>query len=112
MNWATEHFVLADIQRFARHRLAEAGAPGGFPGYFVDLQPKVVDVFLQATVAGFEYPRSDLAPVGALRRAHPGAAGARPSTSPRWWGELGTSGRWSTSPRARSTTRTSAGCCW
>ena len=31
MNWATEHFVLADIQRFARHRLAEAGVAGGFP---------------------------------------------------------------------------------
>ena len=62
MNWATEHFVLADIQRFARRRLAEAGAPGGFPGYFIDLQPKVVDAYLQATVAGFEYPRSDLAP--------------------------------------------------
>ena len=25
MNWATEHGALADIQRFARHRLAEAG---------------------------------------------------------------------------------------
>ena len=86
-------------------RLAEAGA-AGFPGYFIDLQPKVVDAYLQATVAGFEYPRSDLAPsvrfvgpilappsvtfeepslVGRARR------GARPS---------------STSPRARSTTRT------
>ena len=28
MNWATEHFVLADIQRFARRRLAEAGCAG------------------------------------------------------------------------------------
>ena len=62
MNWATEHFVLADIQRFARRRLAEAGTPAGFSGYFVDLQPKVVDAYLQETVAGFEYPRSDLAP--------------------------------------------------
>src|ERR1700722_8532938 len=32
LNWATEHFALADIQRFARRRLAEAGAPD-FPGY-------------------------------------------------------------------------------
>ena len=87
MNWATEHFVLADIQRLARRRLADAGAPGGFPGYFIDLQPKVVDVFLQATVAGFEYPRSDLAPsvrfVGPILRA-PGDAFERP----RWWDEL------------------------
>ena len=60
MNWATEHFVLSDIQRFARRRLAEAGS-AGFSGYFIDLQPKVVDTYLQATVAGFEYPRSDLA---------------------------------------------------
>ena len=62
MNWATKHIVLSDIQRFARHRLAEAGVSGGFPGYFIDLQPKVVDAYLQATVQGFEYPRSDLAP--------------------------------------------------
>ena len=86
MNWATEHVVLADIQRFARRRLAEAGAPR-FRGYLVDLQPKVADAYLQATVAGFEYPRSDLAPsvhfVGPIL--------APPSTSfetPAWWPEL------------------------
>jgi UDP:flavonoid glycosyltransferase YjiC (YdhE family) len=86
MNWATEHVVLADIQRFARRRLAETGAPR-FSGYLVDLQPKVVDAYLQATVAGFEYPRSDLAPsvhfVGPIL--------APPSSSfevPRWWDEL------------------------
>jgi UDP:flavonoid glycosyltransferase YjiC (YdhE family) len=87
MNWATEHFVLADIQRFARRRLAEAGAPGGFPGYFIDLQPKVVDAFLQATVAGFEYPRSDLAP--SVRFVGPILAPpARTFERPDWWGEL------------------------
>src|ERR1700734_3748875 len=62
MNWATEHFVLSDIQRFARRRLAEGGWWGGFSGYFVDLQPEGVAAYLQETVAGFEYPRSDLAP--------------------------------------------------
>ncbi len=91
MNWATEHFVLADIQRFARRRLAEAGAPGGFPGYLVDVQPKVVDAFLQATVAGFEYPRSDLAPsvrfVGPILVPPAGSF-----EQPPWWDELG-SGR-------------------
>jgi UDP:flavonoid glycosyltransferase YjiC (YdhE family) len=87
MNWATEHFVLADIQRFARRRLAEAGAPGGFRGYFVDLQPKVVDAFLQATVAGFEYPRSDLAP--SVRFVGPVLTPpARTFERPAWWGEL------------------------
>ena len=87
LNWATEHVALADIQRFARRRLAEAGAPG-FPGYFIDLPPKVVDAYLQATVAGFEYPRSDLAPT--VRFVGPILA--PPSQSfdePRWWDELG-----------------------
>ena len=110
MNWATEHVVLADIQRFARRRLAEAGAPR-FRGYFVDLPPKVVDAYLQATVAGFEYPRSDLAPtvrfvgpilappVDLLRDAC--VVGRARSAA----------GRSCTSPRARWTTRTWAGSC-
>ena len=89
MNWATEHGALADIQRFARRRLAEAGCPSGFPGYFIDLQPKVVDAYYQATVAGFEYPRSDLAPsvrfVGPIL-APPSASAFDP---PPWWDELG-----------------------
>ncbi len=87
MNWATEHLVLADIQRFARRRLAETGAPR-FRGSLVDLQPKVADAYLQATVAGFEYPRSDLAP--SVRFVGPILA--PPSSSfdvPRWWDELG-----------------------
>jgi UDP:flavonoid glycosyltransferase YjiC (YdhE family) len=89
MNWATEHGALADIQRFARRRLAEAGVSGGgrFPGYFIDLQPKVVDAYLQATVAGFEYPRSDLAP--SVRFVGPILA--PPTTGfeePSWWSEL------------------------
>lgn len=90
LNWITEHGALADIQRFARHRLAEAGVPrrGRFPGYFIDLPPKVVDAYLQATVEGFEYPRSDLAP--SVRFVGPILA---PPTAdfdePPWWGELG-----------------------
>ncbi len=90
LNWFTEHGALADIQRFARHRLAEAGVGrrGRFPGYFIDLPPKVVDAYLQATVTGFEYPRSDLAP--SVRFVGPILA---PTTAdfdePPWWGELG-----------------------
>jgi UDP:flavonoid glycosyltransferase YjiC (YdhE family) len=86
LNWATEHVVMADIGRFARSRLAEAGSPG-FEGYVVDLQSKVVDAYLQATVAGFEYPRSDLAP--SVRFVGPILV--PPSSSfetPRWWDEL------------------------
>ncbi len=110
MNWATEHGALADIQRFARRRLAEAGVSGGgrFPGYFVDLQPKVVDAYLQATVAGFEYPRSDLAP--SVRFVGPILA--PPTTDfeePSWWSELEAGVPSSMSPRARSTTPTWTG---
>ncbi len=86
LNALTEHVLLADIQRLARRRLAEAGAPR-FSGYLIDLQPKVVDAFFQATVAGFEYPRSDLAPsvrfVGPILA--PPAATFEP---PSWWPEL------------------------
>ncbi len=89
MNWIVSHWALADIQRFARHRLAEAGAGrrGRYPGYFIDLPSKVVDAYLQATVAGFEYPRSDLAPT--VRFVGPILA---PPTAdldePPWWGDL------------------------
>jgi len=87
MNWSTQHVLLADIQHFARRRLAETGAPR-FRGYLIDLMPTVVDAYLQATVAGFEYPRSDLAPsvrfVGPIL-APPSAASFE---EPPWWGEL------------------------
>jgi UDP:flavonoid glycosyltransferase YjiC (YdhE family) len=86
MNWATEHVVMADIQRLAHRKLAECGAPP-FRGYFVDLQPRVVDAFLQATVQGFEYPRSDLPAsirfVGPILSPPPTAF-----TPPAWWGGL------------------------
>jgi UDP:flavonoid glycosyltransferase YjiC (YdhE family) len=86
MNWATEHVVMADIQRFARRRLAETGAPR-FSGYLVDLQPKLADTYLQATVAGFEYPRTDLPP--SVRFVGPILAPPASSfETPRWWDEL------------------------
>jgi UDP:flavonoid glycosyltransferase YjiC (YdhE family) len=86
LNFAAAHVLLTDIQRFARRRLAETGAPR-FRGYVVDLMPKLVDAYLQATVAGFEYPRSDLA--ASVRFVGPILA--PPSSSfeePPWWGEL------------------------
>jgi MGT family glycosyltransferase len=86
LHWITEHIALRDIQRLARHRLAECGAPP-FGGYFIDLPSKVVDAYLQGCTAGFEYPRSDLAPsvqfVGPIL--------SPPSSSfdpPPWWSEL------------------------
>jgi UDP:flavonoid glycosyltransferase YjiC (YdhE family) len=89
LNWATEHVAMRDIQRFARRRLAEAGS-ADFSGYFIDLQPKVVDAFWQACVRGFEYPRSDLAP--SVRFVGPILAPPSASSSfdqPAWWDELG-----------------------
>jgi UDP:flavonoid glycosyltransferase YjiC (YdhE family) len=86
MNWATEHVIMADIQRLARRSLAQCGSPP-FPGYFIDLQPRVADVFLQATVEGFEYPRSDLPRsirfVGPIPAPPPAAF-----ETPEWWEEL------------------------
>ncbi len=86
MNWATEHVVMADIQRLARRCLAECGSPP-FPGYLIDLQPRVVDAFLQGTVESFEYPRSDLP--ASIRFVGPIVA--PPPTrfaSPDWWDDL------------------------
>jgi len=53
--------VLGDINRLANRCLAECGAPP-FKGSTMNLMPRVVDAYLHAGVAGFEYPRSDLPP--------------------------------------------------
>jgi MGT family glycosyltransferase len=87
LNWATVHVALRDIQALAQRCLAETGAPR-FTGYFIDVPPKVVDLYLQACVAGFEYPRSDLA--GSVRFVGPILAPpAAAFDPPAWWGELG-----------------------
>jgi UDP:flavonoid glycosyltransferase YjiC (YdhE family) len=92
LNWLTVHGVLADIERFTRARLAEAGAPG-VKTSLLDLQPSLVDAYFQATVAGFEYPRSDLAPtvrfVGPIL-APPSTSSSSPPSFPlpEWWSEL------------------------
>jgi MGT family glycosyltransferase len=86
MNFATEYLVLRDIQGLAQRCLAQAGSPP-FKGYFIDLAPKVADAYLQACVAGFEYPRSDLA--ASVRFVGPILS--PPSASfdpPAWWDEL------------------------
>ena len=91
LNWLTQRVVLADIQRLARRTLTEVGAPP-LEGYCIDWPPQLVDAYLQATVPGFEYPRSDLAPsvrfVGPIL-----AAPSSGFDAPVWWDELGKDGR-------------------
>jgi UDP:flavonoid glycosyltransferase YjiC (YdhE family) len=86
LNWTTEHIVLRDIQQLAQRRLAQTGAPP-IAGYFIDHPTKVVDAYLQATVAGFEYPRPNLPDsvrfVGPLL-PQPAVGFDRPV----WWEEL------------------------
>jgi UDP:flavonoid glycosyltransferase YjiC (YdhE family) len=97
LNWLTVHGALADIQRFTRTRLAEAGAPG-VKAYLLDLQPTLTDAYFQATVSGFEYPRSDQAStvrfVGPILGPPSSASSSSSSSSadsselPSWWPEL------------------------
>jgi MGT family glycosyltransferase len=90
MNWAAANVVLRDIGDLTRRCMAEAGA-AEFDGYFIDLVPQLADVYFQACVAAFEYPRTDLA--GTIRFVGPILP--LPSTSfdePAWWPEL-TAGR-------------------
>ena len=86
LNVIAGHVVLGDINRLANRCLAESGAPR-FKGSTMDLMPKVVDAYLQAGVAGFEYPRSDLPAcvqfVGPI--LDPPSSHFDP---PAWWGEL------------------------
>ena len=90
MNWATEHFALADIQRFARRRLAEAGV-GRLPR-LLHRPPTQGGRHLPAgDSGGLRIPAFGPRPLGALRRADPGPAGAV-FEEPPWWDELG-SGR-------------------
>ena len=62
-------------------------------------------------MAGFRVPALGPRPVGALRRAHPGPAGAVLRANRRGGASWRTAAPSSTSPRARSTTRTWAGSC-
>jgi MGT family glycosyltransferase len=86
MNWATEHVALGDIRRLFHRSLAGCGAPPS-RRYFMDVAPAVADVYLQASVEGFEYPRSDLP--GSVRFVGPVLV--PPQTAfepPAWWDEL------------------------
>jgi MGT family glycosyltransferase len=86
LQWVSAHIVMRDIQRVAQRHLAETGSPA-FDGYFMDLPARVVDAYLQATVQGFEYLRSDLP--ASVRFVGPILPPVPESYDrPEWWGEL------------------------
>jgi MGT family glycosyltransferase len=86
LNVIAGYVVLRDINRLAIECLAACGAPP-FSGSIMDLQQKVVDAYLQAGAASFEYSRTDLCQtvqfVGPV--LDPPTSAFDP---PEWWGEL------------------------
>jgi UDP:flavonoid glycosyltransferase YjiC (YdhE family) len=87
LNWLAVHAAVADIERFTRARLAEAGAPG-VRTPLLDLQPTLTDAYFQATVSGFEYPRSDQAPTVRFVGPILGPASSASPELPSWWPDL------------------------
>ncbi len=91
LNWLIPHVVMADIQRYGQAMIRRAGAPP-IEAFILDAPATLVEAYLQATVPGFEYPRSDLpanfAFVGAI--VAPLALDFAP---PLWWDEMKTAHR-------------------
>ena len=86
LNWSAQHVALRDIQQRAQRALAAVGC-GPLEGFVIDAPAHIADCYLQATAAGFEYPRRDLPP--AVRFIGPLLP--PPSTDftpPPWWGDL------------------------
>ena len=84
LNWAVEHMIFRDVQRHWNRVRARLGLPA--TGWLMDtLDP--VALYLQPSVPGIEYPRSDLP-------AQVHFIGMLPSEAPRdwspppWWSEL------------------------
>ena len=86
LNWSIEHVLFHDVQQYWNKTRATLGLPP--TGWLMD-KARDVDLFLQPSVPGFEYPRSDLPPqvhfIGLLQS--PPHAWAPPA----WWGDLDTS---------------------
>ena len=103
LNWLVFRAMFRGVN--ARYRAARvaAGLPAGEGTYFDVLSP---DLFLQATIPAFEYPRSDLAPQ--VRFIGPLLPRASAAALPAWWPDLAggrpivlvTQGTLATDPRA------------
>jgi len=84
LQWAFEHALFGDVQRYWQATRAQVGLAGG--GWLMDA-PATSSLYLQPSVPGFEYPRSDLPGhvhyIGLLPVDMPPAW-----QPPAWWGEL------------------------
>ncbi|MGI5458526.1 glycosyltransferase [Streptomyces sp. CA-249302] len=77
--------VFAGAQRHIEENFGESGTK--LPGFVLDCLVTVPDHYLQLTVPGFEYPRTDLPP--SFRFVGPLPAAPRaPRPLPDWWAEV------------------------
>lgn len=84
LNWAVEHVLFRDVQQHWNEARAGLGLPK--TGWFQDTVTNA-ELYMQLSVPGFEYPRSDLAPMVHFIGTMPVPA---PSgwAAPAWWEEL------------------------
>jgi UDP:flavonoid glycosyltransferase YjiC (YdhE family) len=84
LNWSIEHVLFRDVQQHWNAVRASVGLPK--TGWFYDTATEC-QLYMQLTVPGFEYPRSDLIPHAHFIGIMP-AATPQGWTPPAWWGEL------------------------
>lgn len=86
LNLLTQRLAFASCQRNFRRVVVDLDLPA--PGiFYLDALPHLADRFLQLTVPGFEYPRSDLpSSVAFAGPVLPAASVAGPL--PEWWDDL------------------------
>lgn len=84
VTWVINQLLFRGVNRAYRAGRAAAGVPAGTRTYFDVLAP---DLFLQPTIPGFEYPRSDLPPqVRFIGPLVPPPAGE--DALPAWWSDV------------------------
>ena len=84
LSWAVEHVLFRDVQQHWNAARRRAGLPE--TGWFQDTAARA-ELYLQLTVPGFEYPRSDMLPQAHFIGIMPATA-PRDWTPPAWWSDL------------------------
>jgi UDP:flavonoid glycosyltransferase YjiC (YdhE family) len=86
LQWLCDRMLFRDVHEHYRKVRRAIGLPGGAGGLFVSQVSPYL--FLQTSVSGFEYRRSDLPPqvhfIGAFTPEPPAAGWEHPA----WWGDL------------------------